>query len=61
MTLYAVWQKGGSSYGPGGGSSSTAPKTGDDAPIALYAALAVISLGAVGAGAWLILRKNKKK
>ena len=61
VTLYAVWQKGGSSYGPGGGSSSTAPKTGDDAPIALYAALAVISLGAVGAGAWLILRKNKKK
>ena len=60
VTLYAVWQKGGGSYG-GGGSSTTAPKTGDEAPIALYAALAVISLGAVGAGAWLILRKNKKK
>ncbi len=61
VTLYAVWQKGGSSYGPGGGSSTTAPKTGDEAPIALYAALAVISLGAVGAGAWLILRNQKKK
>ena len=46
---------------PSGGSSTTAPKTGDETPIALYAALAVISLGAVGAGAWLILRKNKKK
>ena len=61
VTLYAVWQKGGGSYGPGGGSSTTAPKTGDEAPIALYAALAVISLGAVGAGAWLILRNQKKK
>ena len=60
VTLYAVWQKGGSSYN-GGGNGSTAPKTGDDAPIALYAALAVISLGAVGAGAWLILRNQKKK
>lgn len=61
VTLYAVWQKGGSSYGGGGGGSTTAPKTGDEAPIALYAALAVISLGAVGAGAWLILRNQKKK
>ena len=60
VTLYAVWQKGGSSYS-GGGSGTTAPKTGDEAPIALYAALAVISLGAVGAGAWLILRNQKKK
>ena len=60
VTLYAVWQKGGSSYN-GGGSSSTAPKTGDEAPIALYAALAVISLGAVGVGAWLLLRNQKRK
>ena len=60
VTLYAVWQKGGSSYsGGGGGGGSGVPKTGDDAPIALYAALAVISLGAVGAGAWLILHKKK--
>ena len=60
VTLYAVWQKGGSSYN-GGGSSTTAPKTGDEAPIALYAALAVISLGAVGVGAWLLLRNQKRK
>jgi len=60
VTLYAVWQKGGSSYN-GGGSGSTAPKTGDEAPIALYAALAVISLGAVGVGAWLLLRNQKRK
>ena len=60
VTLYAVWQKGGSSYN-GGGSGTTAPKTGDEAPIALYAALAVISLGAVGVGAWLLLRNQKRK
>ena len=63
MTLYAAWQKGSSSYnngGSGGGSSSGAPKTGDEAPVALYAALAVISLGAVGAGGWLLFHKKKK-
>ena len=60
VTLYAVWQKGGSSYS-GGGSGTTAPKTGDEAPIALYAALAVISLGAIGAGAWLLLRNQRRK
>ena len=63
VTLYAAWQKGSSSYnngGSGGGSSSGAPKTGDEAPVALYAALAVISLGAVGAGGWLLFHKKKK-
>ena len=65
VTLYAIWQKtGGGGYsggGGGGGGGNTSPKTGDEAPVALYAALAVISLGAVGAGAWLILRNQKKK
>ena len=67
VTLYAIWQKtGGGSYSGGGSGSSTAntntsPQTGDEAPVALYAALAVISLGAVGAGAWLIMRNQKKK
>ena len=68
VTLYAIWQKtgGGGGYSGGGSGSSTAntntsPQTGDEAPVALYAALAVISLGAVGAGAWLIMRNQKKK
>ncbi len=39
----------------------SAPMTGDEAPIALYAALAIISLGAVAVGAWLILRKQNRK
>ncbi len=69
VTLYAVWQRnGGGAYSTGGGSGgasrstgSGAPRTGDEAPIALYVALAVISLGAVGTGAWLLLRGQKKK
>ena len=75
VTLYAVWQRIGSSYTSGGsgssytsttgssasGTNTGSPRTGDEAPIALYAALAVISLGAVAAGGWMILRGGKKE
>ena len=54
VTLYAVWQRNGTSTTADG----TAPKTGDESNVALYAALAAGSAAALGAVFFVLRRKR---
>ena len=54
VTLYAVWQRNGTSTTADG----TAPKTGDESNVALYAALAAGSAAAFGAVFFVLRRKR---
>ena len=48
LTLYAVWA-----------SPTDSPRTGDESHIGLWAAIAGLSLVAIGAGAFVLYRKNR--